>query len=133
MTVGIAALDKATLGLHPLEQYEPLIGQAAASRIFKKADRVCDAHVIHVNSTFYGGGVSEILTPLTLMMNALGIETGWRQIQGAPAFFSCTKKIHNALQGERVAARSTTGPRRNSWPKPPRCCFQSTGPSRSAS
>jgi trehalose synthase len=97
-----AALDKATLGLHPLEQYEPLIGQAAASRIFEKADKVRDAHVIHVNSTFYGGGVAEILTPLTLMMNALGIDTGWRQIQGTPAFFSCTKKLHNTLQGERV-------------------------------
>lgn len=103
MTLGTAALDKATLGLHPLEQYEPLIGQAAASRIFKKADQVRDAHVIHVNSTFYGGGVTEILTPLTLMMNALGIETGWRQIQGTPAFFSCTKKIHNALQGQSIA------------------------------
>ncbi len=102
MTVEAAALDKATLGLHPLEQYEPLIGQAAARRIFKKADQVRDAHVIHVNSTFYGGGVAEILTPLTLMMNALGIETGWRQIQGTPAFFSCTKKLHNTLQGERV-------------------------------
>lgn len=102
MTVEAAALDKATLGLHPLEQYEPLIGQAAARRIFKKADQVRDAHVIHVNSTFYGGGVAEILTPLTLMMNALGIETGWRQIQGTPSFFSCTKKLHNTLQGERV-------------------------------
>ena len=102
MSVEPAALDKATLGLHPLEQYEPLIGRATAERIFRKADGVRDAHVIHVNSTFYGGGVTEILTPLTLMMNALGIETGWRQIQGTPPFFNCTKKLHNALQGERV-------------------------------
>src|SRR5258708_13580375 len=36
------------------------------------------------------------------MMNALDIETGWRQIQGTPAFCNCTKKLHNALQGERV-------------------------------
>lgn len=102
MSVAPAALDKATLGLHPLEQYQPLIGGSAADRIFKKAESMRDAHVIHVNSTFYGGGVTEILTPLTLMMNALGIETGWRQIQGTPAFFNSTKKLHNALQGERV-------------------------------
>ena len=102
MSVAPAALDKATLGLHPLDQYEPLIGAATAERIFKKADRVRGAHVIHVNSTFYGGGVTEILTPLTLMMNAIGIETGWRQIQGTPAFFNCTKKLHNTLQGEKV-------------------------------
>jgi trehalose synthase len=34
------------------------------------------------------------------MMNAAGIDTGWRVIQGTPAFFACTKKIHNALQGD---------------------------------
>ena len=93
MSVAPAALDKATLGLHPLDQYEPLIGAATAERIFRKADRVRGAHVIHVNSTFYGGGVTEILTPLTLMMNAIGVETGWRQIQGTPAFFNCTKNF----------------------------------------
>jgi trehalose synthase len=52
-----------------------------------------------VSSTFYGGGVTEILTPLTLIMNTIGIETGWRMIQGTPTFFNITKKLHNALQG----------------------------------
>ncbi len=100
--IGVA-VEKATLGRHTIDQYEPLIGAAAADRIANKARRLGKAHVIHVNSTFYGGGVAEILTPLTLMMNALGIATGWRQIQGTPAFFDCTKKLHNALQGENVA------------------------------
>jgi trehalose synthase len=44
--------------------------------------------------------VTEILTPLTLTLNAMGIETGWRMLQGTPAFFACTKKLHNTLQGE---------------------------------
>jgi trehalose synthase len=96
------AVEKATLGLQTLDQYEPLIGPAAADRIMTKAERVRGAHIVHVSSTFYGGGVTEILTPLTLMMNALGIQTGWRLIQGTPAFFACTKKFHNALQGQRV-------------------------------
>ncbi|MGE5149230.1 MAG: glycosyltransferase [Rhodospirillaceae bacterium] len=100
--IGVAT-EKATLGRQSIDQYEPLIGAAAADRIANKARRLGQAHVIHVNSTFYGGGVAEILTPLTLMMNALGIATGWRQIQGTPAFFDCTKKFHNALQGEKVA------------------------------
>jgi trehalose synthase len=102
MSVAPAALEKATLGLHSLDRYESLISAATAERIFRKANDVRGAHIIHVNSTFYGGGVSEILTPLTLMMNTLDIETGWRQIQGTPAFFNCTKKLHNALQGERI-------------------------------
>jgi trehalose synthase len=36
---------------------------------------------------------------MTLLMNTLGIKTGWRVIQGSPDFFGTTKKIHNALQG----------------------------------
>jgi trehalose synthase len=59
-------------------------------------------HVAHVNSTYYGGGVAEILGSLTLLMNSLGIKTEWRVIQGSPDFFSVTKKMHNALQGAEI-------------------------------
>ena len=100
MAITTPAIDKSTLGLHPLEQYEPLIGLEATERILQKAGRVGSAHLAHVSSTFYGGGVTEILTPLTLMMNALGIKTDWHLIQGTPAFFGVTKKFHNALQGD---------------------------------
>jgi trehalose synthase len=96
------AADISTLGMQPLECYEPLIGSAAVARIMRKAKALQSLHIIHISSTFYGGGVTEILTPLTLMMNALGIETGWRMIQGTPGFFACTKKLHNLLQGSTV-------------------------------
>ena len=39
---------------------------------------------------------------MTLLMNAAGIQTGWRVIQGRPDFFSITKKMHNALQGDDI-------------------------------
>jgi len=97
-----SAVQRSTLGLHSIEQYEPLIGAAAAERIVGKARRVRTMRVAHVSSTFYGGGVTELLTPLTLMMNAIGIETDWHLIQGTPGFFGCTKKLHNTLQGESV-------------------------------
>jgi trehalose synthase len=96
------SVDQSTLGLHSIEQYEPLIGAPATERIARKAERARGEHVVHVSSTYYGGGVSEILTPLTLLMNAIGIETGWRLIQGTPAFFGSTKKLHNGLQGGTV-------------------------------
>jgi len=35
-------------------------------------------------------------------MNASGVRTGWRVIQGRPDFFSITKKMHNALQGASI-------------------------------
>jgi trehalose synthase len=103
MSLLTPAVERAALGLHTLDQYEPLIGAEAVRRIAGKAERIKTMRVAHVSSTFYGGGVTELLTPLTLMMNAIGIETDWHLIQGTPSFFACTKKLHNALQGEKVA------------------------------
>ena len=95
-------IEDASLGRHSLEDYEPLIGAEAAERIRAKAANLDGLSVVHISSTFYGGGVAEILTPLTLLMNTMGIEAGWRMIQGTPDFFTCTKKIHNLLQGSTV-------------------------------
>jgi trehalose synthase len=103
MSMPSSAVQRSTLGLHTLEQYEPLIGAATVERIAAKVDFVRTMRIAHISSTFYGGGVTELLTPLTLMMNATGIETDWHLIQGTPGFFGCTKKLHNTLQGESVA------------------------------
>jgi trehalose synthase len=94
-----ANAEAATLGSHQIQDYATLVGEEAIERITRKAATLKPLHITHISSTFYGGGVAEILTPLTLLMNAMGIETGWRMIQGTPEFFSCTKKIHNGLQG----------------------------------
>jgi trehalose synthase len=100
MSMLSSAVRRSTLGLHTLEQYEPLIGRATVERLSAKAERVRTMRVAPISSTFYGGGVTELLTPLTLMLNATGIETDWHLIQGTPGFFGCTKKLHNTLQGE---------------------------------
>ncbi len=82
-----------------VEDYEALIGAEAVDRLHRKADALNGLHVAHVNSTYYGGGVAELLDSLTLLMNSVGVKAGWRVIQGAPDFFGVTKKMHNALQG----------------------------------
>jgi len=82
-----------------IEDYEPYVGAETVERVRQKATALRDLHVTHVNSTYYGGGVAELLGSLTLLMNSVGIKTGWRVIQGSPDFFSVTKKMHNALQG----------------------------------
>ena len=82
-----------------IEDYEQYIGEEAVERILAKAKKLRDMHVVNVNSTYYGGGVAEILSSLTLLMNSVGIKTGWRVIQGSPDFFGITKKMHNAMQG----------------------------------
>jgi trehalose synthase len=85
-----------------VEDYEPLVGEETIDRILKKAKGLQHIHMANVSSTYYGGGVAELLTSLTLLMNSVGIKTGWRAIQGAPDFFGITKKMHNALQGEDI-------------------------------
>ena len=82
-----------------LDDYADLLGRDHVDRIYEKAANLEHLHVAHVSSTFYGGGVAELLDGLSLLMNNVGITTGWRVIQGAPDFFSITKKMHNALQG----------------------------------
>jgi trehalose synthase len=85
-----------------VEDFEPHVGAETVERIIRKARPLRDIHVAHINSTYYGGGVAEVLSSKTLLMNSLGIKTGWRVIQGSPDFFSITKKMHNALQGDRI-------------------------------
>jgi trehalose synthase len=82
-----------------IDQYKPLLGSEMIERIKMKANKLRGRHVVHVSSTYYGGGVAELLSSLTLLMNDVGIKTGWRVLQGSADFFSVTKKIHNALQG----------------------------------
>jgi len=89
-------------GIVQVEDYEQFVGAETIERIREKAKPLQDLHVANVNSTYYGGGVSQLLSPLTLLMNNLGIKTGWRVVHGSPDFFSVTKKMHNALQGGEI-------------------------------
>jgi trehalose synthase len=85
-----------------IEDYEALVGAEVIQRIRDKADKLKGLRVANFNSTYYGGGVAEIISSLTLLMNSLGLRTEWRVIQGTPDFFSITKKMHNALQGGEI-------------------------------
>ena len=85
-----------------IEDYEPLIGSEKVERIREKAGKFKDLRVANFNSTYYGGGVAEVISSLTLLMNSLGLRSEWRVIQGTADFFSITKKMHNALQGGEI-------------------------------
>jgi len=85
-----------------IEDYEPLIGCEKVERIREKAGKFKDLRVANFNSTYYGGGVAEMISSLTLLMNSLGLRSEWRVIQGTADFFSITKKMHNALQGGEI-------------------------------
>src|SRR5207237_8606065 len=86
-----------------IEDYEPLIGSEKVERIREKAGKFKDLRVANLNSTYYGGGVAEMISSLTLLMNSLGLRSEWRVIQGTADFFSLTKKMHNGVQGGDIA------------------------------
>jgi len=89
-------------GIVTVEDYRHFVGSETIERIKAKAKPLRDMHVGNISSTYYGGGVSQLLSSLTLLKNSLGIKTGWRVIHGPPDFFTVTKKIHNALQGGEI-------------------------------
>jgi len=81
-----------------IEDYIDVVGDQVISNIHKKAAKLYEKHICHINSTFLGGGVAEILGSLVPLMNSVGIDAGWRTLHGNPSFFDVTKKFHNALQ-----------------------------------
>ncbi len=85
-----------------LEDYRKIIGDDLVSELYRKARPLNGVRFLHINSTYYGGGVAEILNSLIPLLNDVGIESDWRILRGSPDFFNTTKKFHNALQGEKI-------------------------------
>jgi len=82
-----------------LEDFRTIVPDKRLAEIYARARGLYGKHIVHINSTYQGGGVAEILYSLVLLMNDVGIDTGWRILHGSPDFFNITKKFHNALQG----------------------------------
>ncbi len=85
-----------------IERYMPYVGEKAVAELVALARKLQGLRVLHVNSTYHGGGVAGMLRSLVPLMDDLGLETHWILLFGEPRLFSCTKKLHNALQGEEV-------------------------------
>lgn len=85
-----------------IEDYEQFVGSQFIDNLKSKIERLKDIHITNISSTYYGGGVAELLSSITLLMNSSGLNTGWRILQGTTDFFGITKKMHNALQGSEI-------------------------------
>lgn len=83
-----------------LEDYLPVVGNEVVANLHAKARRLYGKRIIHVNSTYQGGGVAEMLERLVPLMNDIGLEADWRILPGPLDFFNITKRFHNGLQGE---------------------------------
>ena len=82
-----------------LDNYAAIAGGDVIRHLRQLSAPLKGMTVVHINSTRAGGGVAEILTKLIPFKQELGIDTRWEVITGDEAFFDCTKRFHNTLQG----------------------------------
>lgn len=94
-------MDKNTVSVRKLTlgQYKGTVGEKQVEHIQRLAEKISGSSVVHVNSTSFGGGVSEILHRLVSLMQDVGLDAQWKVIEGTNEFFNATKTVHNALQG----------------------------------
>jgi len=84
-----------------IQQYTGIAPKGDLILIHKLCKRLEGKSFLHINSTREGGGVAEILDRMIPLLNQLGINARWEVIEGDTRFFDITKKIHNALQGNK--------------------------------
>jgi trehalose synthase len=87
--------------MRKMEEYIPIVGEKEVYEIYKQAAKLYERRLVHVNSTFIGGGVAEILNNLVPLTNDIGLDAGWRVLHGNLEFYGITKRLHNALQGSK--------------------------------
>jgi trehalose synthase len=89
--------------IHPLpfERFQSVLddaGRAALDELVAHAQEVFrDRTVWCINSTAQGGGVAEMLASLLAYTSSVGVDSRWVVLNGNPAFFRLTKRIHNRL------------------------------------
>lgn len=91
-----------------IEKYKAIVGPEIMHELAQMARILKGKKILHINSTKTGGGVAEILSSMTQLTTALGIENDWQVIEGNPDFFECTKQFHNGIQGYKDIIPSTT-------------------------
>ena len=92
-------LQQVELAPKSLDSYENVIGTEAMNELRELAAPLLKAKIAHINSTSYGGGVSELLRSMVPFYRGLGLSVDWMVIPPEEEFFTVTKGIHNALQG----------------------------------
>lgn len=86
-----------------LRDYEVHVGSNSIDELEIFARSLSNVVVRNINSTAVGGGVAEILNRMIPLLQELGINALWDVIKGGEKFFEVTKKMHNALHGQKVS------------------------------
>ena len=96
-------MNEVAIGTRTLDRFVPVVGRdhvdgaALLAETFRA--RLDGRTVWNVNSTAAGGGVAEMLPSLLAYARGAGCDARWIVIEGDPAFFQVTKRLHHALHG----------------------------------
>lgn len=85
-----------------LDNYGEFVGDDYIRALYELGSSLDGKAMAHVNSTYYGGGVAEMLNSYVPLLNEAGLSTEWRLLKGSREFFAVTKGLHNSLQGMNV-------------------------------
>ena len=87
----------------PLLRFAEIVSADRFHRLEAEARRartlLAGRTVWNLSSTAHGGGVAEMLQTLVAYGLGAGIDTRWLVLEGDPAFFEITKRLHNLLHG----------------------------------
>jgi trehalose synthase len=89
----------------PPERFDGVLTAAQAADFAQVVadgrDRFAGRVIWNINSTAAGGGVAEMLRSLIAYARGAGVDSRWLVVDGDPAFFRVTKRLHNRLHGAR--------------------------------
>ena len=92
-------LQQVDVGVQDPLAYEEFVGRRVMDELHELAEQLRGRRILHVNSTAFGGGVSELLRSMIPIYRGLGLGVEWQVITGDERFFGVSKAFHNALQG----------------------------------
>ena len=86
MIVAEQSTDMAGLKLVSIADYESIVGASTVDRILSKARDLRDLHIVNVSSTYYGGGVADLLSSMTSLDERRWDPDRLARHPGAPRF-----------------------------------------------
>jgi trehalose synthase len=83
-----------------LDRYRELADPAQLDEVERLAATLRGLRQLQLNATAYGGGVAELLLSLVALERGLSLDVEWMTVGANEQFFTVTKGLHNALQGQ---------------------------------
>ncbi len=84
-----------------ISQYRGIAPKGQLELLKILGEKFMGRSILNVNSTRAGGGVAELLHRIMPILASMGMDAHWEVIEADDRFFDITKKIHNALQGNK--------------------------------